>query len=110
LLLHLPDFKKADLRYRYQMKFGRDLIKDIKSDCSGNYETALLALIKPPPQVWAEALKGAMKGIGTSDQLLINFMCIAKDEMARYDSISKPCTPTRRLPNGSKGTAGREIT
>ena len=45
----------------------------------------LTALHRPTcqclPQVYAEALVGAMKGIGTSDELLINWMCLAKDRM-----------------------------
>jgi len=81
-LVHLPDFKKEALIKQYRTEFsGRDLIKDIKGDCSGNYEKALLALVKPAPQVWAEAITNAMKGLGTNDNLLINFMTIAKDEM-----------------------------
>lgn len=81
-LVHLEDFKKAALITTYSREFGgRDLIQDIKNDTSGNYEKALCALVKPAPVVWAEALTGAMKGLGTSDELLINFMVIAKDEM-----------------------------
>merc|ERR1719491_816975 len=76
MLVHLADFKKAALIKQYRQEFeGRDLIADIKSDCSGNYEKALLALVRPAPRVWAEAIKASMKGLGTSDQLLINFMC-----------------------------------
>eukprot|EP00927_Polykrikos_kofoidii_P015956 TRINITY_DN17159_c0_g1_i1.p1 TRINITY_DN17159_c0_g1~~TRINITY_DN17159_c0_g1_i1.p1 ORF type:complete len:1349 (+),score=270.59 TRINITY_DN17159_c0_g1_i1:35-4081(+) len=82
LLVHLPDFKKDALRKTYQLQFGRDLMKDIMSDCSGHFEKALLSLLKPAPQVWAEALKGAMKGLGTYDELLINFLIIAKDDMS----------------------------
>lgn len=37
--------------------------------------------MKPPPQVWAEAIMSSMKGLGTSDNLLINWMCIAKERM-----------------------------
>jgi len=37
--------------------------------------------VRPAPKVWADALTGAMKGLGTSDELLINWMCIAKDRM-----------------------------
>lgn len=80
-LVHLEDFKKAALIKEYSLEFGRDIFEDIKSDTSGDYEKALCDLIKPAPQVWAEALTGAMKGLGTSDSLLINFMVLAKDDM-----------------------------
>jgi len=80
-LVHLEEFKKAALQTMYYREFDRNLIDDIKSDTSGDYERALCALVQPAPQVWANALRGAMKGLGTSDQLLINFMVLAKDEM-----------------------------
>jgi len=80
-LVHLEDFKKEALIKEYKAEFGRDIFADIKSDTSGAYERALCSLVKPAPQVWAEALTGAMKGLGTADQLLINFMVLAKEDM-----------------------------
>ena len=80
-LVHLEDFKKAALIKEYKLEFGRDVFQDIKSDTSGDYERALCALVKEAPQVWAEALTGAMKGLGTADELLINFMVLAKEDM-----------------------------
>ena len=122
-LVHLEDFKKAALIKEYSLEFGRDIFEDIKSDTSGDYEKALCDLIKPAPQVWAEALTGAMKGMGTSDSLLINFIVLAKDDMMQarcYDQTigqkarklvsdivhpqtlyTKSCTlPTCLCPNG----------
>jgi len=81
-LVHLPDFKKASLITTYAKEFkGRNLLEDIKSETSGDFERALLSLVQPAPSVWAHAMRGAMKGLGTSDQLLINFVVLAKDEM-----------------------------
>lgn len=80
-LVHLPEFKRKQLIEEYHDQFGKDLIEDIKGDTSGDYRQALLALINPAPVSWARALKGAMKGLGTADELLINFMVIGKDYM-----------------------------
>eukprot|EP00928_Gymnodinium_smaydae_P021600 TRINITY_DN18451_c1_g3_i1.p1 TRINITY_DN18451_c1_g3~~TRINITY_DN18451_c1_g3_i1.p1 ORF type:complete len:1466 (+),score=323.52 TRINITY_DN18451_c1_g3_i1:52-4449(+) len=80
-LVHLEEFKREALAKEYTKLFGRELWKDVKNDTSGSYQKALLSLIKPAPEVWAEALTGAMKGLGTSDELLINFIAIAKDNM-----------------------------
>jgi len=82
LLTHLPDYKRVSLRETYRKELQRNLLDDISGDCSGDFKRALLACVKDPPTVWAEALKGAMKGLGTSDELLINFMCISKDNMS----------------------------
>jgi hypothetical protein len=80
-LVHLPETKRVALRKAYQEIEGKDLYDAIKGDTSGCFETALLALVKPAPVVMAEALTSSMKGLGTSDNLLINWMCIAKDRM-----------------------------
>ncbi|CAE7596593.1 ANXA6 [Symbiodinium pilosum] len=80
-LVHLEDFKKAALIREYKAEFGRDIFADIEADTSGDYQKALCDLVKPAPQVWAESLTGAMKGMGTADALLINFIVLAKDEM-----------------------------
>jgi hypothetical protein len=78
----LSEQKRALLVEEYKgIKDGGDLYKKIKGDTSGDYQKALLALVKPAPVVIAEALVSSMKGLGTSDELLINWMCIAKDRM-----------------------------
>jgi len=107
LLVHMPDFKKAALMYRYQMKFNRSLIDDIKSDSSEDYEKTLLALVRPAPEVWADALKGTMKGLGTSDNLLINFMCIAKDDMGEVRTAFKKLYPDSSLAKWIDGDCGQ---
>lgn len=38
-------------------------------------------MVMPAPQAWAYAMDGAMRGVGTSDNLLINLMVLAKDRM-----------------------------
>jgi len=81
-LVHLSERKRADLITAFaEIDGGGDVIKWIKGDTSGCYERALCAMVMPQPQVIAEALMGAMKGLGTSDNLLINWMCLAKDRM-----------------------------
>jgi len=87
LVTHLPEFKRLALIKRYYELFQRDVLADIRNDTSGDYQKALLACVRPPPAVWASTLKSAMKGLGTADSLLINFLCIAKDHMDEVREI-----------------------
>lgn len=81
-LVHLSERKKKDLIDKYmEVPFGGDIFAAIKGDCSGTFEHVLISLLEPAPRVMAKALRTSMKGIGTSDDLLINWMCIAKDRM-----------------------------
>jgi hypothetical protein len=81
-LVHLSERKKKDLIDKYmEVPFGGDIFEAIKGDCSGDFEHVLISLLEPAPRVMAKALRTSMKGLGTSDDLLINWMCIAKDRM-----------------------------
>jgi hypothetical protein len=81
-LVHLSERKKVDLIKEYMnVPFGGDIFAAIKGDCSGDFENVLISMLEPAPRVMARALKATMKGLGTSDTLLINWMCLAKDRM-----------------------------
>jgi len=58
----------------YASVVGRDLLKDLESETSGNYRRVLLKLMKPRDEVLAEFLHEAMAGAGTRDKLLIDLM------------------------------------
>jgi len=58
----------------YRRTIGRDLLKDLESETSGNYRKVLLKLMKPRDEVLAELLFEAMDGAGTRDSVLIDIM------------------------------------
>ncbi|XP_070544346.1 annexin-B12-like isoform X3 [Ptychodera flava] len=59
----------------YKTMFGRDLVKDFKSELSGKLEKIVLALMLSAPQFDAAELRRAMKGVGTDEAALIEIMC-----------------------------------
>ena len=52
-------------------KYGRDLVKDLKSETSGNFRDTIMGLMMPLNQYLASQLKTAMKGLGTDEDTLI---------------------------------------
>jgi len=58
----------------YSSIVGRDLLKDLEAETSGNYRRVLLLLMKPRDEMLAELLNEAMKGAGTRDNILIDLM------------------------------------
>ena len=61
-------------RTEYAEKFSRDLIKDLKSECSGSFEDVLVGLVEETAAYDAQLCKRAMKGLGTNEDLLVRPM------------------------------------
>ena len=58
----------------YQRQFNRDLIKDLKSELSGKFEDAIMALFEDPITYDCKSLYHAMKGAGTNEDTLIEIL------------------------------------
>lgn len=54
--------------------FKQDLIADLKSELSGNFEDLIVGLITPPDKYIAKQLYKAFQGIGTSEDVLVEIL------------------------------------
>ena len=52
--------------------FLQDLISDLKSELSGNFENVVVALFAKPRDFDAECLKNAIKGVGTDETVILD--------------------------------------
>ena len=59
----------------FRRQFNRDLLKDLKSELSGRFEDATLALFQDPISYDCWSLRKAMKGAGTNEDTLIEILC-----------------------------------
>ena len=59
----------------FKNNFGKDLIEDIKSETSGNFEKLLVALLTPLVDYYANELHDAMSGVGTDEDVLVEVLC-----------------------------------
>ena len=62
MLVHRTEEEKLEIRTKYTEHYGADLIQDIRSKCSGDYEDALVACIAPRTRTFARGIKGSMAG------------------------------------------------
>ena len=50
------------IKGQYKAMYGRDLVEDIKKECHGKLEDALVALFTDPIEFDADTLRNAMSG------------------------------------------------
>jgi hypothetical protein len=67
--------QRQQLKAYYQQKYNRDLVFDLKSDLSGKFEDAIVALFDDPYVYDAKSLHKAMKGLGTDEDTCIEILC-----------------------------------
>ncbi|KAI8593969.1 Annexin 11b [Geranomyces variabilis] len=58
----------------YKAHFGRELVKDLESECGGNLKKVMVLLAQGLPEVDAILLKEAMSGIGTDEDGLLEIL------------------------------------
>ena len=62
MLVHRSDEEREAIRNKYIECHGADLIADIRSNCSGDYEDALVACIAPKTRTLARGIRTCMSG------------------------------------------------
>lgn len=68
-------FFRQIIQRNYKTHFGKDLIEDIQSETSGNFENLLVSLLTPIVDFYVKELHDAMAGIGTDEDVLIEVLC-----------------------------------
>ncbi|XP_071971651.1 annexin A3 isoform X2 [Engystomops pustulosus] len=74
ILTQRSNSQRQLIAQEYLAACGKELKDDLKSDLSGNFEHLMVSLILPPALFDAKQLKKAMKGTGTSENILIEIM------------------------------------
>ncbi|XP_065903186.1 annexin A4-like [Dysidea avara] len=67
--------QRQQLKLKFKSLYGRDLIQDLKSELSGNFSKVILGLMMTPAEYEAFELRNAMKGLGTTESILIEILC-----------------------------------
>ncbi|KAF6037128.1 hypothetical protein EB796_004566 [Bugula neritina] len=74
LVSHNND-QRQEIAAKYKQMYGEDLVKQLKSELSGCFEDAVLALLIPSRKYDAINVRKAVKGLGTDEKMLIEILC-----------------------------------
>lgn len=75
--------QRQKIKLAFKTLYGKDLIKDLKSELSGNMEEIIIALFMPTTYYDAWSLRKAMEGAGTQDRVLIEILCTRNNQEIR---------------------------
>ncbi|XP_036293967.1 annexin A11 isoform X1 [Pipistrellus kuhlii] len=75
--------QRQQILLSFKTAYGKDLIKDLKSELSGNFEKTILALMKTPILFDVYEIKEAIKGAGTDEACLIEILASRSNEHIR---------------------------
>uniref|UniRef100_A0A915K404 Annexin n=1 Tax=Romanomermis culicivorax TaxID=13658 RepID=A0A915K404_ROMCU len=74
ILCNRSSAQRQQIKEAFKLKYGDDLIKEIKSELKGDLEDLIVALLYTPADYDALELYKAMKGLGTDELTLIEIM------------------------------------
>lgn len=66
--------QRVPLLRAYKTSYGKDLIKDLHSELSGDFRKLVMATLKTPAEFDASELNSAIKGAGTDEACLIEIL------------------------------------
>jgi hypothetical protein len=97
-----PDYLQQ-VSKSYQAKHKKTLEEVVKSETSGNFRDALMALLTPRPKYVAKRIHEAIKGLGTNDSVLVRMVVLNDKDILRQAAAIYATTYGEPMAKAIKG-------
>ncbi|PKU34000.1 annexin a4 [Limosa lapponica baueri] len=94
ILTKLNVSQRQQVLITYKSSIGRDLIDDLKSELSGNFERVIIGMMTPTTMYDVHELRRAVKGAGTDEGCLIEILASRTNEEIRRINENYKCHRT----------------
>lgn len=98
--------QRVEIAAQYKAQYGKDLMKDLKSELSGKFEQLIVAVMTPIPEFLAIELHDAMAGMGTNEATLIEILCTMNNAWIQAINAQYMRLYHRALESDIKGDTG----
>ena len=88
LIVNRNAAQRAEIRRCYKSCYGKDLIKRLREDTSGNFKQVIAGMFMTPAEYDAMCLYKAMKGLGTDESVLIEIIGTRTNEQLRAIKVA----------------------
>lgn len=75
ILTSRSNAQRQEIIKYFLAEYGRELIKDLKSELGGKFEDVIVALMYPPVTYLCKEIHKAMSGMGTNETSLVEILC-----------------------------------